>query len=158
MGFMWSKSKSPLTTSLLADTNQCILRTGDLLLVPSSDLHVTLNDELWQHVALVVSASKIYSYGQIVSSVSFFEEFDTIHVRQLECRRPTGFQKKMVEAVASSMAQSYRVADEYKEGFEIGHVLYKMGFMPEIEELKPHHFSMTSPFKKMKLEMYSEHV
>lgn len=151
---MWSKSKSPLTTSLLEDDNNIILKTGDLLLVPTSDLHVTLNDELWQHVALVVSVSKIYSYGQIVSTTSFFEEFDTIYVRQLECHRPTGFEKKLVDAVASSMAQSYRVTDEYKEGFEIGHVLYKMGFIPEIEELKPHHFSMTSPFK-IKLKMYS---
>lgn len=155
---MWSKSKSPLQTALLEDDQKIFLRSGDLLLVGSTDLDITLNDELWKHVALVISATRIYSYGQIVETKLFFEEYDFICVRQLECPRPLRFQKKLVDAVASSMAQSYRVSAEYKEGFEIGHVLYKMGFMPEIEELRPHHFSIGTPYKKLNLNMYSEHL
>ena len=155
---MWSKQKSPLQTSLLEDDRPIYLRTGDLLLVPTSDLDITINDELWKHVALVISATRIYSYGQVVEAAAFFEEYDSVCVRQLNCPRPVGFQKKFVDAVASSMAQSYRALEEYKEGFEIGYVLYKMGFMPEIERLKAHHFSMGTPYNKMKLDMYSEHL
>lgn len=158
MGFMWSKQKSPLRTALLEDERPIYLRTGDLLLVPTSDLDITLNDELWKHVALVISATRIYSYGQVVEAAAFFEEYDSVCVRQLNCPRPVGFQKKFVDAVAKSMAQSYRALEEYKEGFEIGYVLYKMGFMPKIERLKAHHFSMGTPYKKMKLDMYSEHL
>jgi hypothetical protein len=155
---MWSKPKSPLQTSLLENDRPIYLRTGDLLLVPTSDLDITLNDELWKHVAIVVSSTRIYSYGQVVEATAFFEEYDSVCVRQLNCPRPMGFQKKFVDAVASSMAQSYRVLDEYKEGFEIGYVLYKMGFVPETERLKAHHFSMGTPYKKIKLDMYSEHL
>ena len=155
---MWSKPKSPLQTSLLEDDRPIYLRTGDLLLVPTSDLDIILNDELWKHVALVISSTRIYSYGQVVEAAAFFEEYDSVCVRQLNCPRPMGFEKKFVDGVASSMAQSYRVNDEYKEGFEIGYVLYKMGFVPKIEELKAHHFSMGTPYKKITLDMYSEHL
>lgn len=154
MGFRWSKPKSPLKQSLLEDAHPCILRTGDLLLVATYDLDSF--DNLWTHVALVVSPTKIYSYGQIISTDVFMKEYDCISVRQLNCQRPVGFEKKFVDAVASSMAQSYRVVDEYKEGFEIGHVLYKMGFMPEIEELRPCHFSISS--EHINLDMYSKHL
>ena len=159
MGFIWSKPKSPLQTALL-DDRRIFLRAGDLLLVPTTDLDIVLNDELWKHVALVISPTRIYSYGQVVEAAAFFEEHESVCVRQLECPRPMGFEQKLVDAVASSMAQSYRVLDEYKEGFEIGYVLFKMGFIHEIEPLhwKPHHFSMGTPYKKIKLDMYSEHL
>ena len=158
MGFGWSKQKSPLQTALLKDARQIFFREGDLLLIPTTDMDITLNDELWKHVALVISPAKIYSYGQVVEASIFFDEYDSICVRQLDCPRPQGFQNKLVEAVASSMAQSYRIPNRYKEGFEIGHVLYKLGFVPEIEELRPHHFSIGTPYKKINLSMYSEHL
>jgi len=154
MGFRWSKPKSPLKQPLLEDAHPYFLRTGDLLLVATYDLDSF--DNLWTHVALVVSPTKIYSYGQIISTDVFMKEYDCISVRQLNCQRPVGFEKKFVDAVASSMAQSYRVVDEYKEGFEIGHVLYKMGFMQEIEELRPCHFSISS--EHISLDMYSKHL
>lgn len=157
MGFMWSKSKTSLQTSLLEDKQTVFLKSGDLLLVPTSDLDIMLNDKLWKHVALVISTTQIYSYGQVVKLNTFFEEYESVCVRQLNCPRPPGFEKKLVDAVTNSMAQSYRALEEYKEGFEIGYVLYKMGFVPDIESLrlKAHHFSMGN--KKMKLNMYSEH-
>lgn len=159
MGFIWSKP-SPLRESLLPDGPTVLCRIGDLLLVPYSDLEVTLNTEPWKHVALFVSTSKLFLHGQLVSTNLLFDEHDILCMRQLNCERPLGFEKKFVNAVAASMSKSYDQAPEYRDGFEIAYVLYLMGFIKEenIHELHAGHFSNEMPYKKLQLDMYSENV
>lgn len=159
MGFIWSKPRGPLEDSLI-DDYPVFLRMGDLLLVPTSDLDITLNRELWKHVALVMSSSKVFTGGQMLSLESFISENDYLFVRQLESVRPSGFETRFVSAVADAMARSYAVRDEYRECFEIAHVFANMGFIDEacIHELRPHHFSSETPYRKLNLHMYSNNV
>ena len=104
-----------------------------------------------------------YSGGEIMTEIAcdiFLKNNPILCVRKLDCPRPSGFQKKMIEAIATSMSKSYQITPEYKEGFLIGFVLYKMGFIDEsvISKLYPYHFSSETPFKKLKLDMYSKNI
>ena len=92
MGFIWSKPRGPLEDSLI-DDYPVFLRMGDLLLVPTSDLDITLNRDLWKHVALVISSSRLLFNGQLCSLKSFVSEYDGLCARQLGCERPSGFEE-----------------------------------------------------------------
>jgi len=160
MGFIWSKPRGPLEDSLI-DDYPVFLRMGDLLLVPTSELDITLNRDLWKHVALVISSSKVFTGGQMLSLERFISKHDCcLTVRQLESARPSGFETRFVSAVADAMAKSYAVRNEYRECFEIGYVLANMGFISEacVRELSPHHFSSETPYRKLDLHMYSMNV
>lgn len=159
MGFIWSKPRSPLDESLLQE-QPVLLRTGDLLLVPTSLLEITLNQEVWHSVAIVLSGSKVYAKGQILPLREFIQKHENTCVRQLNCQRPAGFETQFVKGVADSMALSYKIEPEFKDGFRIGYVLAHMRFISDkaIERLKPQHFSSATPFKKLDLYMYSENI
>lgn len=159
MGFIWSKPRNPLQESLITDY-PVFLRMGDLLLIPASDLDIALNRELWKNVALVISSSKLLIEGQVCCLKTFISECETVCARQLECARPSGFDKKFVSAIAEAMSLSYTVHDEFKEGFQVAYVLSKLGITAkhDIEALRPHHFSSDTPFHKIDLRMYTENL
>lgn len=159
MGFIWSKPRGPLEDSLI-DDYPVFLRMGDLLLVPTSDLDITLNRDLWKHVALVISSSRLLFNGQLCSLKTFVSEYDGLCVRQLGCERPSGFEERFVAAVAEAMSLSYKVADDCKEGFQVAFVLHALALMDKtnFETLKPHHFSSESPYNRLDLSMYSKNI
>ena len=74
MGFIWSQPESPLKASLLEEEPELILHTGDILLVPTSDIEIVLNCDPWIKVAVVVRKDKMmfaFCNGQY-ENISFF--------------------------------------------------------------------------------------
>lgn len=163
MGFFFSKPNSELTESLIKPNHDVILKMGDLLLIPSSDIDISLDSEPWQHIALVVSNTHVYSFGQLLPIPQFVNQFEVICVRQLHCKRPTWFEKKFKATVQASINDNTAIDEKHQESFDIANVLVGMDIIIQpnianIAKLRPYHFSAHTPFKKLDLNKYSEHL
>ena len=55
MGFVWSKPTNPLKESLLPGGPTVALNTGDIILIPNSDLEIVLNNDIWKGVGIALS-------------------------------------------------------------------------------------------------------
>jgi len=143
MGFFWSKPQNPLKESLLPTGPAIVLNIGDLILIPSSDLEIVLNNDVWQDVAIALSPSLIW-YNKKSEDVLLHP---CICVRQLNCIRPPGFNQKIEKAIRNSE----NIAD----------TLFKMGFIDDVDDVEnitPQHFSSNSPYTRIQLPMYSKNI
>jgi len=165
---MFSKSESPLRESLLKKSSEALItRTGDLILVPSSDLCVTLNDDLWQHVGLVIHSAgrHVFIDGQLIEFERFIDEYrsdEGLYIRQLD--RPVFLDKQVLEWTrqVSVIMNELDLEPEFYEGFAVGALLVKLKCCLEEEvhrgRLRPHHFSSETPFKRLQIRHYSDNI
>lgn len=144
MGFFWSKPEKSLKESLLPTGPAIILTIGDIILIPSSDLDIVLNNDVWQDVAIALSPALIWYNNKSISTDVLLRLYDEICIRQLNCTRPSGFNQKFEKAIRTSE----NVAD----------TLFKMGFIDDVENITPQHFSSNSPYARIQLPMYSKNI
>lgn len=172
MGFLFSKNESPLCESLLENDPQqtTITRTGDLILVPSSDLYVTLNDDPWQHVGVIIIFERkrhVFIDGQFMDFDIFLDEYGSdegFYVRQLDCPRPIFFDKQVFKWArkVSVLVTELNMETEFYEGFAAGALLAKMNccLAEEVHRgrLRPYHFSSETAFKRLQICHYSKNI
>lgn len=148
MGFFWSKPSSFLTEPLLPLEPEMLLKTGDLLLIPAADTEVVMNGNLWVNVGLVVG-NCVYMDGRVKPMRELvLSVLSEIWVRQLDCVRPIGFEKKMFDVVQYQLKQNCTACED------IGYVLMKMGLIETWRNTRPCHFSSES--SRLDLHMYLE--
>jgi hypothetical protein len=157
MGFMWSSPENPLKESLLNSNPETLLRTGDLLLAHASELEVTLNSELWTHIAIVVfknGAMMAFEGGIFIPVVQWLNRHDCVITRHCNCIRLVGFDKRVLEA-AEKTAEMTLSTDHFREGFSAGTMLEILGLasLQGVDELRPCHFSAG----RSQLRNFSEH-
>jgi hypothetical protein len=169
MGFLFSKYPSPLRESLLHSCETTIItRPGDLILVPSSELYITLNDDIWQHVGIVVQYSgtqHVFVDGLFVNFKTFIEKHDSdqgLYLRQLDCVRPSFFNKQLVEWAQELSNLDLEMDARFYEGYAVGFLLAKMKccLQNEVKRggLLPYHFSSGTPFKRLQIRNYSDNI
>jgi len=158
MGFIWSKPRGTLDDSLITEY-PVLVRVGDLLLVPTNDTDITLNDRLWKHVGVVAAPDKVFCDGRFVDVNEFLASHVSVVVRQLHCARPYGFEQRFLVAAYDSLTHSIDKAPEHRAAFEIGYVLAAMGFIhwEDVPMVRAYHFSAETPFRRLNLHMYSKH-
>ena len=84
-----------------------ILRTGDILLVPTSNMELVLDGEPWIKVAVVVHKDgKVFAFcnGQIEQISNFLIKNPYSVCRPLICIREMGFDRRVLRAVERTMA------------------------------------------------------
>ena len=170
MGFIFSKP-NPLKEGLLEDTQEEIItKTGDILLIPTNELAVTLNDDPWQHVGIVIHVGQ-YPYVFIGGNLFYLNDFlkeyrhdDGIFIRQLDCHRPQHLDKTVYEYAQqiSLIMKRMNIEEQYREGFVVGALLAKLNFCSsdEIQKgaIRPLHFSSETPFRRLQIRNYSENM
>jgi len=144
MGFFWSKPENPLKESLLPTGPAIVLNIGDIILIPSSDLEIVLNNDVWQDVAIALSPSLIWYNKKSIPTDVLLHSYEEICIRQLNCIRPPGFNQKFQKAIRNSE--------------NITDILFKMGFIDDVENITPQHFSSNSPYTRIPLSMYSKNI
>jgi len=144
MGFLWSKHENLLKESLLPTGPSMLLNVGDIILIPSSDLEIVLNNDVWQDVAIALSPSLIWYNNKSIPTDVLLHSYEEICIRQLNCIRPPGFNQKFQKAIR----MSENVAD----------TLLTMGFIDDVENITPQHFSSNSPYTRIQLPMYSKNI
>lgn len=166
MGFFWSKAQTPLNESLIGHNTPFIMRSCDILLVQSSEFEIAVNSEIWSHVGIIVMENNtpiVFFDGNFISFKDFKQNFSSICIRHCDCIRPSDFDKKSLEAAHEiSKIMLQKDADRCSEGFSAGSILGIMGLaikeQLEDGQLKPHHFSAYTPFKRLELPYHSEHI
>ena len=172
MGFLWSqpeldlREERQLHDSLLESEPELIFRSGDLLLVPSTDLEITLNGEPWSHVAIIVIKNQkimAFTNGVYEDVRDFVENHTKCTCRPLQCIREMGFDRRILDAserAANILLERTHMRIDYREGFCVGTLLGIMG-LADLEglaqgRLRPHHFSSDTPFNRLKLHEYTQ--
>ena len=163
---MWSSPENPLKESLIDHSPTHILRSTDLLLVPSSELEIVMGGEIWSHVGLVVyrgAEKMVFVDGVFVPLQQWLYRYDGVIVRHCHCVRPMGFDKR-VFLVAERIAGTMLTGDieiQFREGYCVGEVLGKLGLASVSgvarSNIRPHHFSYGTAFTRLELVHYSEH-
>lgn len=158
MGFVWSKPRGTLDDSLITEY-PVLVRVGDLLLVPTTDMDIALNDRLWKHVGVVAAPGKVFCDGEFTDVRVFLASHASVVVRQLHCARPFGFEQRFLVAACDSLTHSMNAEPEHRTACEVGYVLAAMGFIDwaHVPTLKAYHFSAETPFRRLDLHMYSKH-
>lgn len=144
MGFLWSKPKNLLSESLLPHGSVILINTGDIILIPATDLEIVLNSNVWQGVAIALSPTAIWYNKKITPTNVFLRSHQELCIRQLHCTRPPGFKEKFEQAI--------RFAENIVD------ILLEMGFIDDVENITPQHFSSNSPYTSVQLPMYSENM
>lgn len=152
MGFMWSKPESPLKANLLDEEPELILRTGDIMLVPTPELDVFLDAEQWSKVGIVVhNENKVFVFcdGKMQEVFQFLIQFPDTVCRPLTCIREMGFDRRVMKAVERTtniLLKRPRMNPMFREGFCVGTFL---GIMALVDwkvlvkgKLRPSHFSV----------------
>ena len=166
MGFIWSSPVSPLKESLLDTTPESLLRTGDILLVYASEFEITLNTEIWSHVGIIVQTEplQVFCNGEFVYINDWLARYDKVVARHCHAIRPTGFDARIMNAAnkTADILLKNEIDIQYKEGYCVGNVLGLIGLVEKDElydgGLKPSHFSVHSPYERLTLKDYSEHM
>lgn len=143
MGFIWSKPVNPLKESLLPGGPTVALNTGDIILIPNSDLEIVLNNDIWKGVGIALSPVNVWYDGDCFSFNALLNAHEAICLRQLNCRRPSEFNQRFVQAIRSET--------------NVAKMLVKMGLLASEENVTPQHFSSESPYG-VHLPMYSNNV
>lgn len=152
MGFIWSQPESPLKTSLLDEEPELLLRTGDILLVPTSDMELVLDGEPWMKVAVVVYKDRqVFAFcnGQIENISIFLVKYPYTVCRPLMCIREMGFDRRVLHATERTitvLSKRPKMNPLFREGFCVGTFLAIMG-LAEWKglvqgKLRPLHFSV----------------
>tara|TARA_B110000858_G_C17799289_1_gene474309 strand:- start:456 stop:944 length:489 start_codon:yes stop_codon:yes gene_type:complete len=154
MGYLFSKEARPLQEQLLQPT--LYLLPGDLLLVASTDLEISLNSELWNHVGMIVhNHSKVYVYhdGILEAIEEYTGRHNTIEIRQLKSAAPDNL-FQLVQRSAYTMLTT-TVNQHDREGYAIAIVLQLLGFIDtqKITGIRPRDFSERASI----LPQYGEH-
>lgn len=157
MGFIWSQPESPLKASLLEEEPELILHTGDILLVPTSDIEIVLNCDPWIKVAVVVRKDKMmfaFCNGQYENISFFLQQYPYTVCRPLTCIREIGFDRRVLRAAERtidilSKKRSF-TSPLFREGFCVGTLFSIMGLVELQENLKPLHFSVESSQLELK--------
>tara|TARA_B110000285_G_scaffold8687_2_gene8860 strand:- start:133 stop:573 length:441 start_codon:yes stop_codon:yes gene_type:complete len=144
MGFFWFKPENTLKEPLLPTGPAIVLNIGDIILIPSSDLEIVLNNDRWKDVAIALSPSLIWYNNKSIPTNVLLHSYEEICIRQLNCTRPPGFNQKFEKAIRTSK----NVAD----------TLLRMGFIDDGENRTPQHFSSNSPYTRIQLPMYSKNI
>ena len=164
MGYLLSKSKNHLEEKLLPIENKTILKTGDILLVCSTDFEICLNSELWSHVAIVIqhpdkNISYAYHGGIFEPLDVYISRFAEIEVRMLQCARRKSFSREiyiLAEKNAEMMLSKSDIDIDEREGYAMAALMKKMGMLhsENIDGAMPFHFSENARI----LECYSKHI
>jgi len=166
MGFLWSKPiDRELKESLIENEPQIFFRTGDILLAEASEMEISLNSDIWAHVAIIVKSREIllaYSDGEFVAVEDWIYRYERVVVRHCNCLRPAWFDKAVLDAAnetAEILIRNEMNIDE-REGFCVGSVMSMLGLL-STEGLvqgpvKPDHFSGSTPFDRLKITEYSQ--
>jgi hypothetical protein len=166
MGFLWSKPiDRELKESLIENEPQIFFRTGDILLAEASEMEISLNSDIWAHVAIIVKSQEIllaYSDGEFVAVEDWIYRYDRVVVRHCNCARPAWFDKAVLDAANGTV--EFLIRNEMniddREGFCVASVLLQLGLVSEESfqqgPVKPDHFSGSTPFDRLKITEYSE--
>ena len=152
MGFFFSKDVSPLQEQLLQPT--LYLLPGDLLLVAATDLEISLNSELWNHVGMIVhNHNKVYVYhdGILEPIKEYQSRHHTIEIRQLKSAAPDNLYHLVQQSAHTMLTTTVNQHD--REGYAIAVVLQLLGFIHTQCGLRPHDFSERASI----LPQYGEH-
>lgn len=163
MGIIWPQPESSLKASLLDHEPELILRTGDLLMVPASDMEITLDIDPWLKVAVIVQRNKkVFAFcdGQLNNIATFLQQYPHTVCRPLSCVREVGFDRRVLCAVERTMATLSKRRDMnplFREGFCVGIFLGIMGLVEWQAlvhgKLRPSHFSTED--SRLQLKEYS---
>ena len=166
MGFLWSKPNDhSLEESLMETDSDVIFRTADILLAEASEIEISLNSDIWAHVAIIVERDKsifAFSDGDFVDVHDWIYRYDRVVIRHCHCIRPSGFDNSVLDAVnrASDILIQNEMNIDEREGFCVGSVMSMLGLL-STEGLvqgpvKPDHFSGSTPFDRLNITEYSE--
>jgi len=163
MGFIWSQPESPLQASLLEEEPELILRTGDLLLVPASEVEISMDSDLWHKVAVVVHKHKrqfAFCDGRLEHISDFLGRFNQTVCRPLTCIREMGFDRRVLRAAERTMAilaKRQKMRPAFREGFCVATLLGILGLVSwrglVQGKLRPSHFSVEC--KRLELKEHS---
>lgn len=154
MGSFFSISKRPLQEQLL--TQYASILSGDLLLVPSTELEVTLNSEMWAHVGMIVRIGDKYQvyHGGIFDGIDeYVSRHPSIQLRQLKADIGQENIYKFAHQSAETMMTT--TVDQCDcEGYAIAIVLQLMGLIDtkRLVGIRPYHFAVSDDL----LPYYSE--
>lgn len=146
MGLLFSKC--PEQEQLITE-NVMVLLAGDLILVASTDLEITLNSDLWAHVGLVVrnnATTYVYHNGVFEHADDYVYRHHSVDVRQLKVDICPQQLYASAQESANIMLSTTMSLDD-REGFAIAYVLKQMGvWCPSktLHGLRPSHFSNAS--------------
>lgn len=166
MGFFWSSPTTAcsLETPLLERDSEVNLRSGDLLLVSNPEFEISMDYNIWSHVALIFlrgSDFMVLHDGSVLSFESFIERHRTVFIRHVHCRRPSNFETSVCDAVNKTIHEVRKkdIDEKYREGFCVAYALalLKLASVEGLNggELTPAHFSHDTPFKRLNLTQYS---
>jgi len=152
MGFIWSQPESPLKASLLEEEPELILRTGDILLVPTSDIEIVMDCDPWIKVAVIVhTGEKVFAFcnGRFENIAKFLVKYPYSVCRPLSCIREIGFDRRVLRAAERTVAilsKRKNMNPLFREGFCAGTLLGIMGLVEwnglVQGKLRPSHFSV----------------
>lgn len=154
MGSFFSKTPRPLQEQLL--TQYASILSGDLLLVPSTELEVALNSEMWAHVGMIVRIGDKYQvyHGGIFEDIDeYVSRHPSIQLRQLK----TDIGQETIYQFAQQSAETMMTTtvDQCdREGYAIAIVLQLMGLIgtKRLVGIRPYHFAVSDEL----LPYYSE--
>lgn len=166
MGFLWSKPIEPGLKEALIDNDPLVFfRTADILLAEASEMEISLNSDIWAHVAIIVERKKTlwaYSDGEFVGVEDWIYRYDRVAVRHCNCARPSWFDKAVLDAAneTSEILIRNEMSIDDREGFCVAYVMYRLGLVSEEGfqkgPVRPDHFSGSTPFDRLKITEYSE--
>lgn len=166
MGFLWSKPQEHSLEQCLMETDSDVIcRTADILLVEASEIEISLNSDIWAHVAIIVERDKslfAFSDGEFVDVHDWIYRYDRVVLRSCHCIRPIGFDKTVLDAVniTSDILIRNEMNIDEREGFCVGSVMSILGLLSTEGLLKgpvkPEHFSSGTPFGRLQITEYSE--
>jgi hypothetical protein len=166
MGFLWSKPKEHSLEECLMETDSnVIFCTADILLAEASEIEISLNSDIWAHVAIIVERDKslfAFSDGEFIHIHDWIYRYDRVVLRSCHCIRPTEFDKTVLDAVniASDILIQNEMNIDEREGFCVGSVMSMLGLLSTEGLLKgpvkPEHFSSGTPFDRLQITEYSE--
>lgn len=161
---MWSSPENPLKKSLLDSDTETLLRTGDLLLAQASELDISLDCEVWSHVAIVVykdGVAMAFMDGVFVPIAQWLNNHENVITRHCNCIRQKGFDKRVLEAAEKTAKTAKTMECHFREGFCAGTVLERLGLASAQGVarggLRPSHFLADTAFPRLKLRYFSRH-
>tara|TARA_B110000908_G_C10250291_1_gene451560 strand:- start:140 stop:652 length:513 start_codon:yes stop_codon:yes gene_type:complete len=166
MGFLWSKPIGrELKESLIENEPQIFFRTGDILLAEASEMEISLNSDIWTHVAIIVKNRETllaYSDGEFAAVEDWIYRYDRVVVRHCHCARPVWFDKDVLDAANETTEILIRneMDIDDREGFCVASVLSMLGLVSkegfQQGPVKPDHFSGSTPFDRLNITEYSQ--
>jgi len=158
MGFMWSSPKTPLTERLINDVHVEPIRTGDLILIGDYSEDMCMEDfSPWTTVGIVFSNNRIFDGLNVYNIQNFIKHQNEVKIRYYEGIRHYGFDKRLNNAIKRSCYKSQQLSDpDIDASYGVAHVLFIMQIIDtgDIGDVRPFHFSSSSPFKKLDLQRY----